>query len=78
MYRASKKTRLINAFTRIAVLRPRDMYAKYGQRFNTRGLRGTDGSTTSDIIPQSQSVIDSMIAGQDALKRHLNDSTEAE
>lgn len=73
MYPATKKTRVINAFKREQVNNARDLYAKYGPRFNTKGLRGTDSATIGTIVPESQAVISQMIAGQIALKSHLPD-----
>lgn len=68
MYQASKKTRSINAFTRTAVVRPRDLYAKYGQRANIRGVHSTSPDEIAPVIPNGGSVIDQMILGQKTLR----------
>lgn len=70
MYTASKKTRKINAFVRTAVLSPRDLYAKYGMRFNTRAIHSSDGKTPSTVVPEGAAVIGQMIAGQNELRKH--------
>lgn len=77
MYTAGKKTKAINAFIRTSVVHPRDLYARYGERVNPRAIHGTDATTPSDVVPNGGSVIQSMIAGQESLRRHLpseNDS----
>lgn len=68
MYPASKKTRSINAFQRTAVVRPRDLYAKYGQRANIKGIHSTSPDEIAPVIPNGGSVIDQMILGQNTLK----------
>lgn len=72
MYQASKKTRSINAFTRTAVVRPRDLYAKYGQRANIRGIHSTSPDEIAPVIPNGGSVIDQMILGQTTLRDGVN------
>lgn len=67
MYTASKKTRKINSFVRTSVLSPRDLYAKYGMRFNTRAIHSSDGKTSSTVVPEGAAVIGQMIAGQNEL-----------
>lgn len=69
MYSATKKTRKINAFIRSAVISPRDLYAKYGPRFNTKAIHSSDGKTTSTVVPQGSAVIGQMIAGQNELQK---------
>lgn len=71
MYSATKKTRKINSFVRSSVLSPRDLYAKYGMRFNTRAIHSSDGKNCSTVIPEGSAVIGQMIAGQSELKKHL-------
>lgn len=71
MYSATKKTRNINSFIRTAVLSPRDLYAKYGMRFNTRAIHSSDGKNPSSVVPEGSAVIGQMIAGQSELKKHL-------
>lgn len=68
MYQANKLTRAINAFQRTAVVRPRDLYAKYGQRANIRGIHSTSPDEIAPVIPNGGSVIDQMILGQKTLK----------
>lgn len=70
MYTASKKTRKINSFIRSAVLSPRDLYAKYGMRHNTRAIHSSDGKTSSTVVPEGSAVIGQMIAGQNELRKH--------
>lgn len=72
MYQASKKTRSINAFQRTAVVRPRDLYAKYGQRANIRGVHSTSPDEIAPVIPNGGSVIDQMILGQNTLKQGID------
>lgn len=72
MYQASKKTRSINAFQRTAVVRPRDLYAKYGQRANIKGIHSTSADEIAPVIPNGGSVIDQMILGQDTLRKCLD------
>lgn len=72
MYSASKKTRKINSFVRSSVVSPRDLYAKYGMRFNTRAIHSSDGKTSSTVIPEGSAVIGQMIAGQKELSSRLN------
>lgn len=69
MYTASKKTRKINSFVRSSVISPRDLYAKYGMRFNTRAIHSSDGKTSSIVVPEGAAVIGQMIAGQNELRR---------
>lgn len=71
MYTAGKKTKAINAFKRTSVVSPRDLYARYGERVNPRAIHGTDATTPCDVVPNGGSVIQSMIAGQESLRRHL-------
>lgn len=71
MYSATKKTRKINSFVRSSVISPRDLYAKYGMRFNTRAIHSSDGKISSTVIPEGSAVIGQMIAGQNELKSHL-------
>lgn len=68
MYQASKKTRSINAFQRTAVVRSRDLYAKYGQRANIKGIHSTSPGEIAPVIPNGGSVIDQMILGQNTLR----------
>lgn len=68
MYQASKKTRSVNAFIRTAVIRPRDLYAKYGQRANIKGIYSTAPDEIAPVIPNGGSVIDQMILGQNTLR----------
>lgn len=75
MYQASKKTRSINAFQRTAVVRPRDLYAKYGQRVNRAGVHSTSIDEIAPVIPNGGSVIDQMILGQDTLKQGIKSKT---
>lgn len=70
MYPATEKTRLINKFRRQRVIKARDLYAKYGERFNVRAIHGTDASTPTDVIPEGQSVISSMVSAQNILRNH--------
>lgn len=70
MYTAGKKTRAINSFKRTSVIRPRDLYARYGERFNPRAIHGTDATTITDVTPSGSAVIDSMISGQEMIRRH--------
>lgn len=70
MYSATKKTRAINAFKRIGVLSPRDLYAKYGMRYNTRAIHSSDGKSPSTVVPEGSAVINQMIAGQQELLKH--------
>lgn len=70
MYSATKKTRKINSFTRTAVLSPRDLYAKYGMRFNTRAIHSSDGKTSSAVVPEGAAVIGQVVAGQNILQKH--------
>lgn len=72
MYQASKKTRSINAFQRTAVVRPRDLYAKYGQRANIKGIHSTSADEIAPVIPNGGSVIDQIILGQDTLRKGLD------
>lgn len=72
MYQASKKTRSINAFRRTAVVRPRDLYAKYGQRANIKGIHSTSADEIAPVIPNGGSVIDQMILGQVTLRKGLD------
>lgn len=74
MYSASKKTRSINAFQRTAVVRPRDLYAKYGQRANIRGVHSTSPDEIAPVIPNGGSVIDQMILGQETLRQGVEHS----
>lgn len=69
MYSATKKTRKINSFVRTAVLSPRDLYAKYGMRFNTRALHSSDGKSPSTVVPEGSAVIGQMIVGQNELSK---------
>lgn len=69
MYSATKKTRKINAFVRSSVISPRDLYAKYGPRFNTKAIHSSDGKTVSTVVPQGSAVIGQMIAGQNELNK---------
>lgn len=78
MYQASKKTRSINAFQRTAVVRPRDLYAKYGQRANIRGIHSTSPGEIAPVIPNGGSVIDQMILGQNTLRDGINRSYKEE
>lgn len=75
MYTATKKTRRINAFIRTSVISPRDLYAKYGMRFNTRAIHSSDGKTASTVVPEGSAVISQMIAGQKELMKQKQ-STE--
>lgn len=68
MYQANKKTRSINAFQRSAIVRPRDLYAKYGQRANIKGVHSTSPDEIAPVIPNGGSVINQMILGQNTLK----------
>lgn len=68
MYQASKKTRSINSFQRTAVVKPRDLYAKYGQRANIRGVHSTSPDKIAPVIPNGGSVIHQMILGQQTLR----------
>lgn len=68
MYQANKKTRSINAFTRTSVVRPRDLYAKYGPRANIKGVHSTSPDEIAPVIPNGGSVIDQMILGQNTLR----------
>lgn len=72
MYSATKKTRKINSFVRSSVISPRDLYAKYGMRFNTRAIHSSDGKSPSTVIPEGSAVIGQMIAGQNELSSRLN------
>lgn len=72
MYQANKKTRSINAFQRTAVVKPRDLYAKYGQRANIKGIHSTSADEIAPVIPNGGSVIDQMILGQNTLRKGLN------
>lgn len=72
MYQANKKTRSINSFQRTAVVRPRDLYAKYGQRANINGIHSTSADEIAPVIPNGGSVIDQMILGQDTLRKGLD------
>lgn len=73
MYPATKKTRKINSFIRTSVVSPRDLYAKYGPRFNVKGIRSHDGSQSGTVMPEGASVIESMIAGQRVMDAHRHD-----
>ena len=75
-FAGNKKTTVINAFKRTAVIKPRDLYARYGERMSTNGISSTDASTVADIIPSSSSVIEQMIAGQKSLEKHVPKSSE--
>lgn len=70
MYSATKKTRKINSFLRTSVTSPRDLYAKYGMRFNTRAIHSSDGKTASTVVPEGAAVIEQMIHGQNELQKH--------
>lgn len=72
MYQASKKTRSINAFVRSAVIRPRDLYAKYGQRANIKGVHSTSPDEVAPVIPNGGAVIDQMILGQKTLREGVD------
>lgn len=74
MYPASKKTRSINAFQRTAVVRPRDLYAKYGQRANIKGIHSTSPDEIAPVIPNGGSVIDQMILGQETLQNGVKNA----
>lgn len=68
-YSGSKKTSDINKFIRTSVIRPRDLFAKYGERVNPRGIHSTSADMIATVMPEGGSVIQSMIAGQEALKK---------
>lgn len=70
MYTATKKTRQINAFKRTSVIKARDIYARYGMRFNPKAIHSTDAKTPADVVPSGSAVIDSMIQAQQMIKRH--------
>lgn len=72
MYTAPKKTRRINSFVRTSVIKPRDLYARYGERFNPRAIHGTDASTPDDVAPVGSAVIQSMISAQQMIKKHTS------
>lgn len=76
MYTATKKTRKINAFHRTSVLSPRDLYAKYGMRYNTRAIHSSDGKTPSTVVPEGSAVISQMIRGQQELQKHKASSDD--
>lgn len=78
MYQASKKTRSINAFLRTAVVRPRDLYAKYGQRANVKGIHSTSPNEIAPVIPNGGSVIHQMILGQQTLQNGIENSKSDE
>lgn len=67
----NKKTAVINKFKRTAVVKARDLYARYGERRSNNGILGTDSSTTGDVVPQGSAVIQSMISAQESLKKHV-------
>lgn len=68
MYQATKKTRMINSFKRMRIVKPRDLYAKYGERINPRAIHGTTSNEPSAVVPPGQSVIGSMVSAQNLLK----------
>lgn len=68
MYQASKKTRSINAFKRMRVVKPRDLYARYGERVNPKAIHGTTANEPSTVVPPGQSVIGSMVSAQELLR----------
>lgn len=76
MLKASKKTMETNAFKRTSVVRARDLYAKYGERVNPKALHGTDAGTPTDVTPSGSAVIDSMIAGQNMIRRYTRSDEE--
>lgn len=73
MLDANKKTRAINAFKRQAIVKPRDLYARYGSRANPKAIYGSDGHDTGQVVPSGSAVIEHMIAGQKALRDALSD-----
>lgn len=68
-FTGSKKTSEINKFVRTSVIRPRDLFARYGERSNPRGVCSTSVDVTSTVIPEGGSVIGNMVAAQEALKK---------
>lgn len=68
MYQATKKTRAINAFKRMRVVKPRDLYARYGERVNPKAIHGTSANEPSTVVPSGQSVIGSMVSAQELLR----------
>lgn len=68
MYQATKKTRAINAFKRMRVVKPRDLYARYGERVNPKAIHGTTSNEPSAVVPSGQSVIGSMVSAQKLLR----------
>lgn len=68
MYQATKKTRAINAFKRMRIVKPRDLYARYGERVNPKAIHGTTANQPSTVVPPGQSVIGSMVSAQELLR----------
>lgn len=77
MLDANKKTRAINAFKRQAIVKPRDLYARYGPRVNPKAIYGSNGHDSGQIVPSGSAVIEHMIAGQQALRDALSDKSES-
>lgn len=67
----SKKTKAINAFELRKIVKPRDLYARYGFRASTRGISSTDETTPTTVAPSGSAVIESMIVGQESIKSSL-------
>lgn len=62
MFKCSEKTMRINAFKSQAIPKPRDIFARYGERSNPQAIKGS-----SEAICMSSAVIAQVSAGQKAM-----------
>lgn len=68
-YSPNEKTRIINQFARTKIIRPRDIFSRYGARNNLKGGYSSDADTIGTPAVQGTSVIQSMIIGQETIKK---------
>lgn len=68
-YSPNKKTRVINQFTRTKIIRPKDIFSRYGARNNPKGGYSSEADKEGTPVVQGTSVIQSMIIGQETLRK---------
>lgn len=67
MLNAVKKAREINKFRLVAIPKPRDLFARYGERYSTSGVSATSKDVISTPSVSCHTVIGQLSAGQSIL-----------
>ena len=72
MINSCKKTKDINSFRYVAIPSPRDVFARYGERFSSRGEYSSSGEAVAPAMVSAGSVIDQMINAQSYLESEFS------